>query len=201
MIRTPTDERLFRLRLLPKDLGVALVALAAFGLAWLVMQQATGRTREFRSEDTPLRLSYPAGWSSVDSLQDVLLKVEDPLAPSAFKTSLSVEERLLDPAAPPTLQSLLDRRVSERGQLTGYHFIDEQEALVGGQRAIRSDYAYVVQPIDEPRRPSLPVVVLAREYIVISGERSFYLTLAAPEADWERASARFEQIVAGVQLQ
>lgn len=71
------DERLFRLRLLPKDLGVALVALAALALAWLVMQQATGRTRAFVAPDSPLRLSYPAGWSSVDSLQDVLLKVED----------------------------------------------------------------------------------------------------------------------------
>lgn len=201
MIRTPTDERLFRMRLVPKDLGVALVALAALGLAWLIMQQATGRTREFASEDTPLRLSYPAGWSSVDSLQDVLLKVEDPYAPSAFKTSLSVEERLLDPGAPPTLQALMDRRVSERGQLMGYHFIAEAEATVDGQRAIRSDYAYVVQPIDEPRRPALPVVVLAREYIVIAGERSYYLTLAAPEADWERASERFEQIVASARLQ
>lgn len=201
MIDTPPEERLFRLRLLPKDLGVALVALLALGLGWLIMQQTIGRTREFAAADTPLRLSYPAGWSSVDSLQDVLLKVEDPYAPSAFKTSLSVEERLLDPASPPTLQALLDRRVAERGQLTGYHFIAEQEATVAGERAIRSDYAYVVQPIDEPRRPSLPVVVLAREYIVISGERSYYLTLAAPEADWERASARFEQIIASARLQ
>lgn len=201
MMRTPTDERLFRMRLLPKDLGVALVALAALGLAWLIMQQATGRTREFVSPDTPLRMSYPAGWGSVDSLQDVLLKVEDPYAPSAFKTSLTVEERLLDPASPPTLQALMDRRVAERGQLTGYHFLAEGEATVGGQRAVRSDYAYVVQPIDEQRRASLPVVVLAREYIVVAGERSYYLTLAAPEADWERASARFEQIVASVRLE
>jgi len=200
MIRNRTDERLFRMRLLPKDLGVALVALAAFGMAWLLMQQATGRTHTFADEESGVRLSYPAGWSSVESLQDVMLKVEDPYAPSAFKTSFSVEERLLDPAAPPTLQTLLDRRVTERGQFTAYHFIAEQEATVDGERAIRSDFAYVVQPIDEPRRPALPVVVRAREYIVVAGERSFYLTLAAPENDWERALARFEQTVASAQL-
>lgn len=195
------SERLFRLHLLPKDLGVALMALLLFGLAWLVMYQTTNRTRAFVSEESPLRLSYPADWISAASLQDVLLKVEDPLSPSVFKTSFSVEERLLDPADPPTLQTLLDRRVAERGELTGYHFLSEGETTVDGQRAISSEYAYVVQPIDQPRRAALPVVVHAREYIVIAGERSYYLTLAAPEADFARASALFDQIIASTRLQ
>lgn len=201
MIRTPADERLFRLRLLPKDLGVALVALLAFGLAYLVMIQATSRTRTFADADSPLRLSYPAGWSSVDTLQDLLLKVEDPLTASAFKTTFSVESRLLDPASPPTLQTLLDRRVAERGLLVGYHFLSERETELSGQRAISSDYAYVAQPIDEPRRAALPVVVRAREYIVIAGDRSYYFTLAAPEDDFERSSRQFELIIRDTQLQ
>jgi hypothetical protein len=134
------------------------------------------------------------------SLQDVLLKVEDPQTDSAFKTALTVESRELDPQSPPTLQTLLDRRVEQRGALTGYHFLANTETTVGGLKAMQLQYAYVVQPIDEPRRASLPVVVRAREYIVVTQDRTYYITLAAPENEFERASARFDRILQTVQV-
>lgn len=201
MIQTPNNTPVWRLRLLPKDLGVALVTLLALGLGWLLMAQTEGQTRAFADPDSPLRLAYPAGWMSADSFQDVLLKVEDPLTPSAFKTTLTVESREIDPASPPTLQDLLDRRVEQRGLLTGYHFLAEGETTVAGARAISSEFAYVVQPIDQPRRASLPVVVHAREYIFVTADRSYYVTLAAPDNAFERASAQFEQIIGSMEIQ
>ena len=196
-----TDEpRVLPLRTLPKDLGVALAVLVALGLGLLLFLSADGRTRVYQSADTPFRMTYPATWMDAQSLQDVLLKVEDPQADSAFKTALTVESRELDPQSPPTLQTLLDRRVEQRGALTGYHFLDNAETTVGGLKAMQLQYAYVVQPIDEPRRASLPVVVRAREYIVVTQDRTYYITLAAPENEFERASARFDRILQTVQV-
>jgi hypothetical protein len=185
---------------LPKDLGVALVALIALGLGWLLMMQTEGRTRAYAESDAGLRLAYPATWISVDSLQDLLLKVEDPQTDSAFKTSLSVERRDLDAANPPTLQTLLDRRVQEHAVLTGYHLLADGEASVAGGRAILLEYAYVVQPIDTPRRASLPVVVHAREYLLVAKDRSYYVTLVAPEASFDQTNAQFDRIIQSIEL-
>ncbi|MBX0328485.1 hypothetical protein K2Z83_12435 [Oscillochloris sp. ZM17-4] len=197
---TASEPSVYRLRTLPKDLGVALVVAVALGLGWLLMAQTEGRTRAYAEPGGGISLAYPATWIGVDSLQDLLLKVEDPQTAAAFKTTLSVERRDLDPADPPTLQTLLDRRVEERGQIAGYHLLSDGEAILAGQRAILLEYAYVVQPIDTPRRASLPVVVHAREYLVITSDRSYYIALAAPEESFGSASAAFERIVRSIAL-
>jgi hypothetical protein len=194
------DQSVFQLRTLPKDVGVALVVLVALALGWLLFMRVDGRTKLYQSADTPFRISYPAVWNDAESLQDVLLKVEDPLADSAFKTTLTVESRELDPQSPPTLQTLLDRRVEQRSSLTGYHFLANSDATVGGAKAVEIEYAYVVQPIDEPRRASPPVVVRAREYIVVARDRTYYITLVAPENEFDRASARFDRVIQTVQV-
>lgn len=201
MTPAPRGAQIYRLRMRPKDVGVALIAALCLLSGLLLMLNRTSATRSFQDELTPLRLSYPVTWNSVDSLQDLTLKVEDPDTPSAFKTTFSVEQRELDPAAPPTLQTLLDRRVEERQRLTAYHFLDESESEVGGARALVSEYAYVVQPIDEPRRAALPVVVRAREYIVIAGNQSYYFTLATPESEYTRARRQFDRIIQSTVLQ
>jgi hypothetical protein len=195
-----SDTPVYRPHTLPKDLGVALVVAIALGLGWLLMAQTEGRTRAYAEPDGGISLAYPATWIGGDSLQDLLLKVEDPQTDSAFKTALSVERRDLDPADPPTLQTLLDRRVEQRGQIAGYHLLADGEATLAGQRAILLEYAYVVQPIDTPRRASLPVVVRTREYLVIAGERAYAIALAAPEASFDQASATFERIVRSIVL-
>jgi hypothetical protein len=197
---TDSISPLYRMRALPKDLGVALVALIALGVGWLLMAQTEGRTRLYAEPDAGLRLAYPATWISVDSLQDLLLKVEDPQTASAFKASLSVERRDLDSGDPPTLQTLLDRRVQEHALLTGYHLLADGEAALAGKRAILLEYAYVVQPIDAPRRASLPAVVHAREYLVIAKDRSYYVTLAAPQESFDQASAQFDRIIQSIEL-
>ena len=194
------EQALNRAKMLPKDLGVALVTLLALAAGWLLYAQVDGQAKQFQTEDGTFRISYPAAWSGVDSLQDVLLKVEDPSADSAFKTTMTVEERELDSQNPPTLQTLMDRRIEQRSQLTGYHFMSNQDAIVSGQRATELQYSYVVQPIDTPRRASLPVVVRAREYIVVGSSRTYYITLAAPENEFERASARFDRALATVSV-
>ncbi len=201
MVRPNQGERLYRVRMLPKDLGVAIVVLVALALGLALRVAIEGRVAQFQDPDSQFRLSYPAAWSFADSLQDVLLKVENPYTDSAFKTAMTVESRELDPANPPTLQTLIDRRVEQRSGLTGYHFLSNADATVGGARGARIEYAYVVQPLDEPRRASLPVVVQTREYIVVGTNRTYYVTLSAPEEAFADASAQFERTIQTVQLQ
>ena len=179
MTQSSKTRTIYRVRMLPKELGVAIVVLVALALGWWVRGQVEGRVREF--QDPNFRIAYPATWGVADTLQDVLLKVEDPRTDSAFKSSLTVESRELDPASPPTLQTLVDRRVEQRSRLTGYHFLTNGETTVANAKSAWLEYAYVVQPIDQPRSASLPVVVQSREYIVVGKDRTYYITLAAPE--------------------
>jgi hypothetical protein len=201
MIQSNQGAKLYQVRMLPKDLGVAIVVLVALILGLALRVAVEGRVAQFQDPDSPFRMSYPAAWSFADSLQDVLLKVENPYTDSAFKTAMTVESRELDPASPPTLQTLLDRRVEQRSGLTGYHFLSNADVMVGGVRSARIEYAYVVQPLDEPRRASTPVVVQAREYIVVGKDRTYYVTLNAPENAFADASAQFERTIQTVQLQ
>ena len=201
MIQSDQVEPLYRVRMLRKDLGVAIVVLVALLLGLGMRFQVERRVKQFQDPNSPFRMSYPAAWGFADSLQDVLLKVEDPNTDSAFKTALTVESRELDLANPPTLQDLIDRRVEQRSGLTGYHFLANGDATVGGAVGARIEYAYVVQPNDEPRRASLPVVVQAREYIIVGTDRTYYVTLNAPQNAFAEASALFERTINTVQLQ
>ena len=201
MIQSNQGEPLYRVRMLPKDLGVAIVVLIALLLGLGMRFLVEGRVKEFQDPNSPFRMSYPAAWGFADSLQDVLLKVEYPNTDSAFKTALTVESRELDLASPPTLQDLIDRRVEQRSSLTGYHFLANADATVDGAKSARIEYAYVVQPNDEPRRASLPVVVQAREYIIVGTDRTYYVTLNAPQNAFAEASALFERTINTVQLQ
>ncbi len=184
-----------------KDLGVAIVVLIALALGFVLEQAVIQRTETYQEPSSPFQLEYPKTWTNAESLQEVLLKVQDPAADSAFKTSLTVEARDLDPSAPPTLQTLVDRRVQQRSALTAYHFISNNETQVNNAPAQELRYTYVVQPIDTPRRAALPVVVIARDYIILTPTRSYYITLAAPENEFARASESMDRIVQSVKLQ
>jgi hypothetical protein len=199
---TRTDHGpIYRVRMWNKDLGVALVVLLALGLGWLLRWQVESQTISFSDSNSPFQISYPSGWVATDELNDLVLNVSDPQTRSPVKTQLTVETRELDPASPPTLPALRDRRVEQRAVATGYRFLNEGEAQIDGAPALWIEDVAVVQPIDEPRRLSLPVVVRTREYIIVTAERSFYISLSAPEQEFAAASARFEHILRTVQVQ
>lgn len=201
MSQTITAQRLYLVRMLPKDVGVALVVLVALGLGWLLRAQVDGATTTFQDQDSPLRIAYPKTWVGAESPQDALLRVENPRANSAFKTTLTVESREIDPASPPTLPTLVDRRIAQHGALTAYRLLSNTDATVDGAKGARIEYAYVVQPIDAPQRLSLPVVVQAREYVIVTADRTYYIALAAPQHEYAAALARFDRIIEGVNVQ
>ncbi len=195
MSQTIDNITVWPLRTLPKDVGVAVVVLAALLLGVLLRSSVEGNTRIFENADHTFSISYPSTWRSGTVTDTVLLRVEDPQTDSAYKTNVTVEARELDPASPPTLQELIDRRVVQRGTLTGYHFLSSAERSAGGARAAEIEYAFVAQPIDRLGSASLPVVAHCREHIVVAKNRTYYITLAAPENDFDRASRQFDQML------
>jgi hypothetical protein len=196
----PQTAELHGIRNLRKDMGVAIVVIVALALGWWLRSYTLGRTTAYQDNETGFSLQFPTAWGVADTLQDVMLKVENPTTASAYKTNLVVEARELDPQNPPTLQEFVDRRVTQKGNLTGYHFIGEQDGVVDGNPARQLVYAYVVQPIDQPRRVSLPVVVVAREAIIVGKDRVYYITVAAPENEFDAASARLSEIIQTINL-
>ena len=131
----------------------------------------------------------------------MLFKVEDPRTNSAFKTTLTVESREHRPRQPadaPDAGRPARRAAAGADRLS---LLSDAETTVDGAKGAVLEYAYVVQPIDAPRRASLPVVVRAREYIVVGKDRTYYITLAAPEAEFDGARARLDQIIQTVRLQ
>src|SRR4051794_4772162 len=100
MMQTTDTGELYRVRMWPKDIGVALVVLLALASGWLLRFQTEGRVKLFQDANSPFRIAYPASWGVSDSLQDVMLKVADPQTDSTFKTNLTVESREIDPASP-----------------------------------------------------------------------------------------------------
>lgn len=200
MTQTTVDSSYRSMRTLPMDVGVAILAVLALLAALLLRGQAEGQMHTFTSDQVPLQFAYPAGWTQVGTLDAPLLSVANPITNSPFKTTLTVDNRELDPAALPALEELTNRRIDERSGLTGYHFLSSGPTKVGGADATVIEYASVVQPIDEPRRPSLPVVVRTREYVVLAKDQSYYFTLVAPEEEFERVSQQMDSIIASVKL-
>jgi hypothetical protein len=181
--------------LLRQDVAIALVVLVALALAGLLRLRVEGATATYREPDSPFSIAYPATWSVVEPPAGMLLQAENPRADSAFKTTLTVERRDIDTAAPPTLQTLIDRRIAQRGELTAFTLLANEEATVDGLRGARLDYAYVARPIEGPRRSAVPVVVRVREYVVVAADRAYSIGLAAPEDGADEAFARFERTI------
>src|SRR5438105_15038558 len=84
-----------------KDIGVAIVVGVALLAGLLLRSQVLGRTALFQDKASGFSIAYPATWGASASLKELMLKVEDQRTDSAFKTSLAVERRKLDPKSPP----------------------------------------------------------------------------------------------------
>ena len=90
---------------LRKDVGVAIVVIVALVLGWWLRSYTLSRTTAYRDSETGFSLQFPTAWGVADTLQDVMLKVENPATASAYKTNLVVEARELDPQNPPRCRS------------------------------------------------------------------------------------------------
>jgi hypothetical protein len=200
MSQTQSNIIVRKFRTGPMDIGVAVVVIIALAVGLFLRYYVDNSTSTYTS-DLGLRFSYPSTWRTVDNGDGTILHVEDPTTDSAYKTNVTIESRDLDPGSPPTLQELVDRRVQQHSGLASYHFLTNTESNVAGARAEAVEYAYVVQPIDVLRTSALPVVVHTREYIVVSNNRTFYITLSAPDNSFDQANGQFDRMIQTAAIQ
>lgn len=186
------------------DLLVALVVALALAAGWIYKTNALSQTAQAADPNSGLTLQLPAYWlirqpGSVDTF----LTAENPRADSIFKSSVVGQSFLLDPESPTPLGALVDRLVRRRGEeLLGYHLLDIRSELIaqGAAEARLVEYAYVVQPIDQPFRAAVPVVVHAVDYVIYTPTEYWLLTFAADEQRAADELPVFEQIVRSIRL-
>ena len=75
---TVRSDQLLGVPHLRKDLGVAIVVVTALLLGWLLREATVNRTIAYQDSETGFSLQFPVAWGVADSLQDVMLKVENP---------------------------------------------------------------------------------------------------------------------------
>lgn len=184
------------------DLLVALVVALALAAGWLFKSSLTSRTTVVTDPNSQFKAAIPSYWSTRESdSADTFLAAENPNAPSTFKSSVLGQSFLLDPENPTALDALVDRLVQQHGDtLIGYHLLDIRAQNVAGAEARVVEYAYIVQPIDQPFRASVPVVVHATDTLIYTPKEYWLLTLAADERLYAKEQPNFDRIVASVQL-
>jgi hypothetical protein len=181
---------------LDEILVVALVVVALL-LGWAVKGWVEGQTVAFTSDDGAVSLSYPDRWlEQVD--KEAVVVASDVRAAGAFKPSLSLRTREMDPDYPLTENDLLVALSLERADsLTAYRVLSVEEGVVGGLEASKVTYAYVAEPAGGSQA-SVPVVVEAVDWVVIHEGKAYILTFAAVADQFAEQEGAFDSILASV---
>ena len=181
---------------------VLLVVLVALVIGWIYRGTLLNEKQTLVDEISGLQLEIPATWNlALEEDTAVDLAAIDPRADSAYKTRLSLYSRLLDPNNPVGLSSVVDRLVENYTEnLTSFQLLALDNRTIQGADTAVLEYAYAVNPIDEPFRASLPVVVHTLEYVIYTPTQYWVLTLSADEKLFDESSGSFENIVAVIEL-
>ena len=181
---------------------VLLVVLVALVSAWIYRGTLLNEKQTLVDEISGLQLEIPATWNqALEEDTSLDLAAIDPRADSAWKSRLGLYSRLLDPDNPVALSSVVDRLVENYTEnLTSFQLLALDNRTIQGADTAILEYAYTVNPIDEPFRASLPVVVHTLEYVIYTPTQYWVLTLSADELLFAEESETFEKIVTSVQL-
>ncbi len=184
------------------DLLVALVVAVALTIGWFYKESLFSQVTVTVDPNSQFKVSLPSHWLTHElESADTFLSAENPRADSVYKSTALGQSFLLDPESPTVIDTVVDRLVQQHGdELTGYHLLDIRPDTVGGAEGRIVEYAYIVQPIDQPFRASLPVVVHALDYVIYTPTEYWLLSFTADEQLMAKEQKSFEQMVTSVQL-
>ena len=184
------------------DALVGAVVLLALVIGWVYRGSLLNQTKRLTDDVSGLQLDVPATWiSALDKTTAIDLAVVNPRAASAYKTQLALYSRVLDPDNPAPLDGVIDRLIERHtADLDSYQLLAVDNRTVQGADSAVLEYAHVVNPIDDPFRASVPVVVHVVEYVIYTPTQYWVLTLSADEQAYAATAATFEKIVQSVQL-
>jgi len=184
------------------DLLVALVVAVALAIGWFYKESVLSQVTPAVDPNSQFQVGLPSHWLTheLESV-DTFLSAENPRADSVYKSAIVGQSFLLDPDNPTSLDTIVDRLVQRHGdELTGYHLLDIRTDTIDGAETRIVEYAYVVQPIDQPFRAAVPVVVHAFDYVIYTPTEYWILAFTADEQLMAKEQKSLEQIVASVEL-
>ena len=184
------------------DLLVALVVVVALIIGWSYKNSLLSQTTQAVDPASQFAVSLPSHWSTTESdSPDTFLTAENPQAASIYKTGAVGKTFLLDETSPASLDTLVDQLIQQHGdELIGYHLLDTYPKPIAGAEGRVIEYAYVVQPIDQPFRAAVPVVVHAYDYLIYTPKEYWIVTLTSDEQLQPKEQKTFEQIVNSIKL-
>lgn len=158
-----------------------------------------------RAEESGVALSYPAGWTwmeTTDSTQ--LLYVADTFASAGFPTGVEVREVPLSTVGR-NLEQLSDIGLAwstyHGRDLLAYRALSLTPLTLNGREALALGYAYVPTPGQGVQVSGLPVVVQAQDLLFKQGEQLLVVTFAAEATRYAELTATWQAIQASIQLQ
>jgi hypothetical protein len=178
------------------DWAVICLVVTALLLGWAAMTWEVGQTETFTDEDTGLTLQYPQDWLlRLDA--GMLFQALDPES-GEFKTRYQVRDwpiQVTDSTTPTLTMVLNNASLSRAQETTAYRLFEIVERLeIGGQPAMESSYAYVVEGSDLFVQ-KMPVVVQGRDVAVAAGDQAYVFSLVAARENFEGAGPAFDRFV------
>ncbi|HEX8681339.1 MAG TPA: hypothetical protein VF707_03430 [Ardenticatenaceae bacterium] len=143
--------------------------------------------------------NYPAEWVSF-APEGQLLQVGDPFSSPQFPTSVSVQEVPVADVGR-NLTALGDVALAwsaRRGRdLVAYRALRTEPVTVGGQEAVRLEYAYVAESV-LGNTNAAPIVARAQDVLVQRGDSLTIITFAADSSQWDEALGIWRTILASL---
>lgn len=184
------------------DVLVMVVIAAALVGAYAYRLSLFSQTRRVADPSSGFSVSIPSYWKVDDELPpDTFISAYDTRADSVYKSAITAQSFAIDPENPAQLDDIVTRRIERQGEeLLGHHLLDLQPITIAGAEARAIQYAYVARPIDEPFMASPPVVVMATDYVIYTGDEYWILTLTADEKILEKEARDFDNIIRSIAL-
>lgn len=168
------------------DAVVFVGALAAVLLGWFVKQYDD--TRMVDADVEGIAISYPRGWLALPAQEPALFQAVSDEEVGTQLTLYAAPSAATDIRQAPIFAGSINPAEDE----TAYSPLANGPATVGGNDAIRTDYAYVQTTVG---RATAPVVIHGRQYNWVANGTLYVLALEAPETQWNTARDHFARIL------
>ncbi len=183
-----------------------LVILMALAAGWLFKEYVLSYSHSVSLDPQLPTLVFPANWV-VSETESLAFQATNPHSSDLFDSRIEV--RIEDVASDDHLSLLAANWAFRQTEMLIAYRSLGSESILGplGQPAVLNSYAYVTKPDPNiPRELNLPVVVRARDMLLVSNndvtDQLLIITTAADIDLWDAESAAFQQIFAslGVEL-
>lgn len=184
------DEGFTRADRFASVLVIALTVVAILaGLA--LRQRSLNQTWQYTSREAGIEAEYPTGWLT-DEQGNYVVRIRDPKS-RPFKTQYIIS--VMPYGSQSSVRNVLDGLTIQRANdLSAYRVLNIETVSVGGIERTEMDFAFV-DADPNPFIQRLPVVVQARDIVIIDGDRAIIVTFMSEQARFNDNLQGFERFL------